>query len=317
MPARRIASSGQPSQSSSDGHGCLVRTRLRNDVHSLLQLRPKISKPTVPAPPRPATPRQRQPKRDPSQPASLHAEPRKARGSPKEACWTRNAASGQEVEVADKHRSRERQDEQSHSLKGKKDNGKKGGRGKREQQCTDLLRKIAPKTLALSSVRQFTKLDKLQAGSVAGADTEAADVQLLSNNSLNCQDWCNCKHGKSTQPLSPPLASPEHCFWKLANKGRITAIAVVVAWLERTLLHLARFLGGGPRRVGLEGFLGFCVGGNSSSPVFCVSLLGFCPRDSTPFCFFCFLAPFVLCSDLGRSSRKSLFRFQISSIAFP
>ena len=35
------------------------------DVRSLLQLRPKISKPTVPAPPRPATPRQRQSKRDP------------------------------------------------------------------------------------------------------------------------------------------------------------------------------------------------------------------------------------------------------------
>ena len=50
-------------------------THMRNDVHSLLQLRPKISKPSVPAPPRPATPRQRAPKRDlkptrmPSRPA--------------------------------------------------------------------------------------------------------------------------------------------------------------------------------------------------------------------------------------------------------
>ena len=32
-------------------------THMRNDVRSLLQLRPKISKPSVPAPPRPATPR--------------------------------------------------------------------------------------------------------------------------------------------------------------------------------------------------------------------------------------------------------------------
>ena len=32
-------------------------THMRNDVHSLLQLRPKMSKPSVPAPPRPATPR--------------------------------------------------------------------------------------------------------------------------------------------------------------------------------------------------------------------------------------------------------------------
>ena len=37
---------------------------MKNDVRSLLQLRPKMSKPTVPAPPRPATPRQRQSKRD-------------------------------------------------------------------------------------------------------------------------------------------------------------------------------------------------------------------------------------------------------------
>ena len=50
-------------------------THMRNDVHSLLQLRPKLSKPSVPAPPRPATPRQRAPKRDlkptrvPSRPA--------------------------------------------------------------------------------------------------------------------------------------------------------------------------------------------------------------------------------------------------------
>ena len=39
-------------------------THMRNDVRSLLQLRPKISKPAVPAPPRPATPRQRGSKRD-------------------------------------------------------------------------------------------------------------------------------------------------------------------------------------------------------------------------------------------------------------
>ena len=32
-------------------------THMRNDVRSLLQLRPKMSKPSVPAPPRPATPR--------------------------------------------------------------------------------------------------------------------------------------------------------------------------------------------------------------------------------------------------------------------
>ena len=51
-------------------------THMRNDARSLLQLRPKISKPTVPAPPRPATPRQRQPKRDPK-PARKPSHPTK------------------------------------------------------------------------------------------------------------------------------------------------------------------------------------------------------------------------------------------------
>ena len=39
-------------------------THMRNDARGLLQLRPKMSKPSVPAPPRPATRRQRAPKRD-------------------------------------------------------------------------------------------------------------------------------------------------------------------------------------------------------------------------------------------------------------
>ena len=42
---------------------------MRNDVRSLLQLRPKMSKPSVPAPPRPATPRQRGPRRDLNMPS--------------------------------------------------------------------------------------------------------------------------------------------------------------------------------------------------------------------------------------------------------
>ena len=51
-------------------------THMRNDVHSLLQLRPKMSKPSVPAPPRPATPRQRGPKRD-LKPARMPSRPAK------------------------------------------------------------------------------------------------------------------------------------------------------------------------------------------------------------------------------------------------
>ena len=49
---------------------------MRNDVRSLLQLRPKMSKPSVPAPPRPATPRQKGSKRD-LQPARMPSRPTK------------------------------------------------------------------------------------------------------------------------------------------------------------------------------------------------------------------------------------------------
>ena len=48
-------------------------THMRNDVRSLLQLRPKMSKPSAPAPPRPATPR---PKRD-LKPARVPSRPTK------------------------------------------------------------------------------------------------------------------------------------------------------------------------------------------------------------------------------------------------
>ena len=58
-------------------------THMRNDVRSLLQLRPKMSKPTVPAPPRPATPRQRQSKRDIKPAREPSRPPKKGKGKSK------------------------------------------------------------------------------------------------------------------------------------------------------------------------------------------------------------------------------------------
>ena len=58
-------------------------THMRNDAHSLLQLRPKMSKPSVPAPTRPATPRQSGSKRD-LKPARMPSRPtKKGKGKPK------------------------------------------------------------------------------------------------------------------------------------------------------------------------------------------------------------------------------------------